>query len=517
MSGASPLSLSLIATALVAGLAATTPSPTVHAETRRLAVLIGNNAGSGARPPLAYAETDAQKMAHVLVELGGVGAGDIELLRGQGLERVRTGLHRVSARVRQLQASATDRVVLVFYFSGHSDGQALEIGRERLSFAEVRRWMQSTGAAVRLAIVDSCRSGGLIALKGGRLGPVFDVRLADHLASDGEAIITSSSSSESALESAEIRSSFFSHHLISGLRGAADASGDGMVTLGEAYQYAFGRTVSATADTIIGPQHPLYDYRLTGRGDLVLTRIDATAGVLETPAGFDRLLLFDPGRQEVVAELGAGGARRLATRPGSYEVRAWRGQRVYRGRVAIAGGATARLAAEHLRESAGQAASAKGGEELWATPMLPAGGWSLALAAGVGQATGDEVGGVGGLRVELAPRSPWALVLSGATGRAPGYRETHLQVRAGRHHRLGGNLRLLAGVEVGAGLAMQALDGGRRLQSVTGIAAGVVGAEWQVAPALVLRLIADAPLVLARRERHLTPLFLPAAWLGARF
>ena len=264
---------------------------------------------------------------------------------------MRTGLERVGARVRQLQASAADRVVLVFYFSGHSDGQALEMGRERLSFAEVRRWMQSTGAAVRLAIVDSCRSGGLIALKGGRLGPVFDVRLANHLASDGEAIITSSSSSESALESAEIRSSFFSHHLISGLRGAADASGDGMVTLGEAYQYAFGRTVSATADTVIGPQHPLYDYRLTGRGDLVLTRI-APGRRAGDPGGFDRLLLFDRGRQEVVAELGAGGARRLATRPGTYEVRAWRG-RGCTGAGCGRGRRRRRLAAERLRESTG--------------------------------------------------------------------------------------------------------------------------------------------------------------------
>jgi hypothetical protein len=43
--------------------------------------------------------------------------------------------------------------------------QALEIGRERLTFSEVRRWMQQTGAGVRLAIIGSCHSGGLIARK----------------------------------------------------------------------------------------------------------------------------------------------------------------------------------------------------------------------------------------------------------------------------------------------------------------------------------------------------------------
>jgi hypothetical protein len=510
--------LSIVAAALAAALAVATPSAEARAETRRLALLIGNNAGSGARAPLAFAETDAQKMANVLVELGGVGVADVELLRGQDLGRVRAGLQRVAARVRQLQAGGADRVVLVFYFSGHSDGQALEIGRERLSFGEVRGWMQATGAAVRLAIVDSCRAGGLIGLKGGRLGPVFDVRLADHLASHGEAVLTSSSSSESALESAEIRSSFFSHHLISGLRGAADASGDGLVTLGEAYQYAFGRTVSATADTLIGPQHPVYDYRLTGRGELVLTRIDGAAGVLETPAGFDRLLLFDGGRQEVVAELGAGGARRLAIRPGTYEVRAWRGPRMYRGRVSVAPRATAHMGAADLSESTGQVANAKGGEELWASPDgMPARGWSLLLAAGMGRAAGEGVGGVGGLRAELAPWPRWALAVSGATGRGRGYRESHLQLRAGRHHHGGGRVRLIGGIEAGGGVARQSIDGGRRLQSVTGVAAAVGGVEWELGPAMALRLFADAPLVFARRESQLAVLFLPAGWLGVRF
>src|SRR5204863_6299877 len=163
---------------------------------------------------------------------------------------------------------------------------------------EVRGWMEATGAAVRLVILDSCRSGGLLALKGGTLGPAFDVRLADNMASTGEAVITSSAARESALESAEIGASFFSHHLISGLRGAADTSGDGLVTLGEAYQYAFARTVNATADTTIGPQHPGYDYRLSGRGELVLTRISAASGVLQVPAGFDRFLVTASVRQD---------------------------------------------------------------------------------------------------------------------------------------------------------------------------------------------------------------------------
>src|SRR5439155_11671498 len=142
---------------------------------------------------------------------------------------------------------ATDpasKVVLIFYYSGHSDGRALELGNERLQFGELRARLRSSGAAVRLAIVDSCKSGALLREKSGRLAAPFEIRLADDISSSGEALLTSSAEHEAALESQEIRGSFFSHHLISGLRGAADSSGDGRVTLSEAYNDAFVQTIS---------------------------------------------------------------------------------------------------------------------------------------------------------------------------------------------------------------------------------------------------------------------------------
>ncbi len=89
-------------------------------------------------------------------------------------------------------------------------------------------------------------------------------------------------------------------------------SGDGLVTLAEAYQYAFARTLSATTNTVVDPQHPNYDYRLSGRGEVVLTRIRMPAAVIELPAGFERVLLTDVDRDHVIAEIGSQGARRLA-------------------------------------------------------------------------------------------------------------------------------------------------------------------------------------------------------------
>src|SRR5439155_3278375 len=136
---------------------------------------------------------------------------------------------------------------------------------------DLRKWLAATGVDVKVALVDSCKSGALLQAKGGTRGMPFQIRLTDDLASTGEALLTSSAADEVALESKEIGGSFFTHHFVSGLRGAADASGDGIVTLNEAYQYAYAHTISTTGQTIIGPQHPAYDYRLTGQGELVLT------------------------------------------------------------------------------------------------------------------------------------------------------------------------------------------------------------------------------------------------------
>src|SRR5439155_1903876 len=104
------------------------------------------------------------------------------------------------------------------------------------------------------------KSGGLTRVKGMHAGPAIELDLANDLATRGEALLTSSTSDELARESDNLKGSFFTHHLVSGLRGAADQSKDGRVTLAEAYQYAYGKTVAQAA----GGQHPTFKYDLAG-------------------------------------------------------------------------------------------------------------------------------------------------------------------------------------------------------------------------------------------------------------
>jgi uncharacterized caspase-like protein len=77
--------------------------------------------------------------------------------------------------------------------------------------------------------------------------------------------LTASSANEDAQESDEIKGSFFTHALVSGLMGAADRDKNGVVVLEEAYRHAYDATVRASSRTFAGMQHPTFHYDSAGR------------------------------------------------------------------------------------------------------------------------------------------------------------------------------------------------------------------------------------------------------------
>lgn len=295
-----------------------------RADVERYAVIIGNNAGDSDEQRLRYAEDDARRIYEVLRELGGFRPENMLLLRSEDAESVRRSLISVNDRIRTRIASGAQSELLVYY-SGHSDQTALHLGRTAIELEQVEQLVRGSAATLRVLILDSCRSGALTRVKGGTIQPGFEIALDQRIPSDGVVFWTASSASENAQESDAVRGSFFTHYLVSGLLGAADRDGNGGVTLGEAYQYAYENTLRASSRTLSGTQHPTFHYELGGRGDVVMTvpgRIDDQRAQLSFPDGKSYLVIQGGEDGAVVAEVGAHDrTRRLSIKPGRYFVR----------------------------------------------------------------------------------------------------------------------------------------------------------------------------------------------------
>lgn len=312
-----PLAALLLCTAMtsIAGGARAAP--------QRFAVLIAAHDGGDGLPKLRYAGRDATRLADVLVDVGGFARADILSVIDGDSDTVRDLLDALRRRVQETKSRGNDAIVVVYY-SGHAQDGRLRLGDETFAMSELRARLEDSGADVRLAFVDACGAGAITREKGATLAAPFVVKVEDGLQTTGQVIIASSSRDEVSQESDEIQGSFFTHYLTTGLRGDADRDRNGQVTLDEAYAYAYGRTVAATASTRAGAQHPTYDFDLKGRGDVVLTTPGGADVVMQFPGELEgRYFVVDLDRQLFVAEVDKqkGGASQIALPRGQYAIK----------------------------------------------------------------------------------------------------------------------------------------------------------------------------------------------------
>ncbi len=441
-----------------------------EATTRRFAIVVGNNRGAPERVHLRYAESDAGRFAQVLRELGEVHPADMALLQGSTLKSVEAAMARISGRIARIKQDPSAQAVLTFYFSGHSDGTALELGGERLDYSRVKSMLRETRADVRLAVIDACGSGA-VRSKGASPAPPFSVRFRDKLKSHGEVFLTSSAANEVALESDELQASYFTHHLISGLRGAADTTSDRKVTLTEAYRYAFDRTIMSSAATLSGVHHPGYDFQLSGEGELILSFLDHTEMSLELPGDLERAVVIAIGSHSVISELTAQSGALVALPAGAYRVRARRGNKIYENDFHFEDGEHRTLGWEDFEEVEGISLVSKGSGRL-------RGRWQLGLSAQGSSGLADTTGPGFGMRLSLDRHRfhGFNLALVGTTSRGANgvFRENLVSMRVG--WRLGwahDSFSLSLGLEGGPGFVWQPTDAGSTGTSVM----GVVGPE----------------------------------------
>ena len=327
---------------LLTVLAASLSSQEESRNLRRLALLVGSNAGGKGRVELKYAEKDARTFSSVMRELGGLDPRNEHILYSPDRKTLVQEFSTLKARSLTTKDQAA-RTEFLFYYSGHSDDEGILLGNEKLLYSDLKKLIGDVKAEVDVVILDSCSSGAITRLKGGTKAPPF---LLDESSSmSGHAYLTSSSEFEATQESDKIRGSFFTYYLVTGLRGAADASGDGKITLNEAYSHAFAETLARTENTQAGPQHPSYNIKLTGSGDLVLTDVrSAETKIIFDEALKGRITIRDD-RENLVAETlkKADKSMEFSLPQGTYSITLLSGDRLFKTKVTLERSSTTRI------------------------------------------------------------------------------------------------------------------------------------------------------------------------------
>jgi len=269
-----------------------------QASVKRFALLAAANNGGDGRIPLRYAITDALSVAKVFQELGGLDNRDRSLLLEPSPDEIVDGIMRLKEQLKAAKKQNL-RTEVLFYYSGHSNENGLLLGDKLLSYKRLKNSLNELDVDVKLAILDSCASGAFTRIKGGKTRQAFLVDASSSVS--GHAFLTSSSANENAQESDAIGGSYFTHYLVSALRGAGDVNNDKRITLNEAYQFAFHETLARTEQSLSGAQHAAYDIQLAGAGDLVLTDINNTNAILRLSETFTgRLYIRNPAGRLVV-------------------------------------------------------------------------------------------------------------------------------------------------------------------------------------------------------------------------
>jgi hypothetical protein len=347
------------------------------------ALLVGSNPGGAGQAQLRYAEEDAQRMADLLGQLGRFPKTQIRVLLGPDRPQLLAALSELEVLVRAGRERG-EQVEFVFYYSGHARANAMQLGSDELLLSELRRRILALPATLSLVVLDACQSGAFSQVKGAKPAASFSYNSVNHLKTSGVAVMASSSPSELSQESETLQGSFFTHHLMVGLRGAGDQDRDGIVSLAEAYRYAYGRTLSATARTAVGTQHVTLETALRGQGDVPITYPKDADAQLELGAMLESDILIESDNV-VVAELykAKGQSLRLALPAGAYGALLRQEGALLECPLSLHSKRVAQLSPAGCRAISDAEARAKGYGPQGSAEGVPSEAWSIELTLGM--------------------------------------------------------------------------------------------------------------------------------------
>lgn len=239
-------------------------------ESRIWAVVVGVSSYDH-MPVLRYTDDDAYRMYAFLKspEGGALADNQVRILVDEDATR-----ENIKSAMRTIFGQAGPNDMILLYFSGHGlKDSFLPIDfngyGNKLYHSEINDILKTSRARYKLCIADACHSGNLLAMKGAQ-SEVQQILSSyyQNLArsTPGTALIMSSKSNETSLESSGLRQGVFTHYLIRGLKGEANTNRDNYVSITELFNFVQQNVRSYTSNR----QSPViqgdYDYRMPVAG-----------------------------------------------------------------------------------------------------------------------------------------------------------------------------------------------------------------------------------------------------------
>jgi hypothetical protein len=214
------------------------------------AVIIGI-AAYNHMPVLRYTDDDAYRIYAFLKspEGGALDDSQIRILIDEDATK-----HNIVKAMEKTFGQAGPNDLVFLYFSGHGlKGSFLPFDfdgyNNKLFHTEINHLLDQSPAKYKLCIADACHSGSLLAMRSGEKQPPILLSYYESLAKAeaGTALIMSSKSDETSLESSGLRQGVFSHFLIRGLKGEADTDGNKIVSVQELFDFVRSNVRNYTA------------------------------------------------------------------------------------------------------------------------------------------------------------------------------------------------------------------------------------------------------------------------------
>lgn len=190
-------------------------------------------------PVLKYADDDAYRVYAFLKspEGGAIPDNQIKVLIDEDATR-----EKIIRSLQEQFGQADENDMVMLYYSGHGiKGSLLPIDYDgfnnKLYHDDIIELMETSKAKHKLCMIDACYAGSMLEAKADLSAAINVYYGALDKERGGTAMILSCKEREVSLEDSGLRQGIFSHYLMKGLKGQADANNNNLVTVQELFNY----------------------------------------------------------------------------------------------------------------------------------------------------------------------------------------------------------------------------------------------------------------------------------------